>query len=71
MATANTNKKEKVFLGGYEMWLDRKESMLFDKETSRYGIYFDVMGSGKYIYISSLELTKEEKIELADHLKVN
>jgi hypothetical protein len=67
--TPTTNKREKISLGGYEMWLDRKRSILFDKENSRYGTVFDVMGIPPHIHISALNFTKEEKIELANYIK--
>ena len=34
----NEGKREKIFLNGYEMWLDRDKLMLYDKEYSQHGI---------------------------------
>lgn len=64
-------KREKIFLSGYEMWLDRRYGaalLIFDKEDSKHGICVDAMGTYPHLYISALDLTKEEKKELADYL---
>lgn len=63
------NKRKKIFLNGYEMWLDVNNSTLYDKENSKHGLTFDVMGSGDTIYINSPHLTKSEKIQLTNYLK--
>jgi hypothetical protein len=62
-------KREKIFLNGYEMWLDREKLMLYDKEDSQHGIGFDVAGEGDGIYIFSQHLTKDEKRQLTDYMK--
>ena len=53
-------KREKIFLNGYEMWLDRDKLMLYDKEDSQ-----ECDG----IYIFSQHLTKDEKRQLTDYMK--
>ena len=65
----NEGKREKIFLNGYEMWLDREKLMLYDKEDSQHGIGFDVAGEGDGIYIFSQHLTKDEKRQLTDYMK--
>jgi hypothetical protein len=65
----NEDKREKIFLNGFEMWLDRDKLMLFDKEDSKNGMHFDVGGEGDGIYIFSSHLTKDEKRQLVDYLK--
>ncbi|MFA5586369.1 MAG: hypothetical protein WDA02_07490 [Saccharofermentanales bacterium] len=65
----NEGKREKIFLNGYEMWLDRDKLMIYDKEDSKKGIGFDVAGEGDGIYIHSQHLTKDEKRQLTDYLK--
>lgn len=65
----NESKREKIFLNGYEMWLDREKLMLYDKEDSQHGIGFDVAGEGDGIYIFSQHLTKDEKQQLTDYMK--
>ena len=67
----NIDKREKILLGGHEMWLDREKLMLYDKEYSQNGIGFDVAGEGDGIYILSQHLTKDEKQQLANYLKSN
>ena len=64
-----SNKREKIFLNGFEMWLDREKSMLYDKKHSQHGVGFDVMGNDDGIYIHSQHLTKDEKRQLIDYLK--
>lgn len=63
------SKREKVFLNGFEMWLDRERLMLYDKEESKHGTNFDVAGEGDGIYIFSSHLTKDEKKQLTEYLK--
>lgn len=65
----NEGKREKIFLNGYEMWLDREKLMLYDKEDSNSGVGFDVAGEGDGIYIFSQHLTKDEKRQLIDYMK--
>ena len=67
-----TIKREKISLGGYDMWLDRSRGsalIIFDKENSKKGLCVDVMGSYPNIWILSSDLTKTEKQELISHLK--
>lgn len=65
----NESKREKIFLNGYEMWLDRDKLMIYDSEVSKNGIHFDVAGKGDGIYIHSQHLTKDEKRQISDYLK--
>ena len=37
----NESKREKIFLNGYEFWLDREKQVLYDKEESKNGIHYD------------------------------
>jgi len=67
----NEGKREKIFLNGYEMWLDRDKLMLYDKEESNNGIHFDMSGEGDGISIFSQHLTKDEKRQLLDYIKYN
>ena len=69
-----TTKREKIFLNGYELWLDKslydsRCVIICDIETSQHGIYVDIMGTYPYIYASSLHLIKVEKEQLINHLK--
>jgi hypothetical protein len=65
-------KRKKIFLNGYEMWIDisklvsSRHIMLFDKEDSKNGIGFDVLGSG---YVNDNHLTKGEQKQLSDYIK--
>jgi hypothetical protein len=65
----NEGKREKIFLNGYEMWLDRDKMMIFDKEDTKNGIHFDIAGEGDGISIFSQHLTKDEKRQLLDYIK--
>jgi hypothetical protein len=65
----NKGKREKIFLNGYEMWLDRDKMMIYDNEQSQKGISFDVSGEGEGTYIFSQHLTKDEKRQLLDYIK--
>jgi hypothetical protein len=58
-------KREKVFLNGYEYWLDREKQVLYDKEESTNGIHYDTDG----ISIWSSHLTKNERQQLLDYIK--
>lgn len=74
MTQATTIKREKIFLNGYELWLDKSllESgrwiIICDSETSKHGLYVDVMGTYPYLYPSSLHLTNVEKQQLKNIL---
>jgi hypothetical protein len=57
--------REKVFLNGYEYWLDREKQVLYDKEESTNGIHYDTDG----ISIWSSHLTKNERQQLLDYIK--
>jgi len=66
-------KREKIILGGYELWVEAKDKynrclVIYDTDKSKHGIIADVMGTGKNIYISALNLTDVEKKELSNHL---
>jgi len=65
------SKREKIFLNGYEMWLDRDESMIYDSEYAKNGIGFGVAGEGDGIHIFSQHLTKNEKEQILNHIKYN
>jgi hypothetical protein len=65
----NEGNREKIFLNGYEMWLDRDKMMIFDKEDTKNGIHFDIAGEGDGISIFSQHLTKDEKRQLLDYIK--
>ena len=65
----SNSKREKIFLNGFEMWLDRDKLMIYDKEQSKNGIIFDVAGTDDGISINSQYLTKDEKRQLADIIK--
>lgn len=67
--SVNESKIEKIFLNGYEMWLDRDKLMIYDKEDLKKGIGFDIAGEGDGIYIHSQHLTKDEKRQISDYLK--
>lgn len=61
--------REKITLGGYDMWLDRSEYpaiWLYPSETAKNGIPVDVLYDGKKI--GSIELNNTEKKELLDYL---
>jgi len=64
--------REKIFLNGYEMWIDRKDYpslILYNSENSKNGLPVDIHGAGNYIWVSSSDLTTEEKNELIDYIK--
>ena len=70
----STTKREKIFLNGYELWLDKslyssRCVIICDSETSQHGIYVEIMGTYPYIHASSLHLIKVEKEQLINHLK--
>lgn len=69
LARFNESKREKIFLNGYEMWLDRDKQVIYDKEYSQHGLHYDVAGDGDGISIFSNHLTKDEKRQLMDYLK--
>jgi len=58
-------KREKVFLNGYEYWLNREKLVIYDKEEYKNGIYYYSDG----ISIKSNHLTKNEKQQLLDYIK--
>lgn len=63
--------REKIILGGYEMWLDRTKYptlMLYDTETARHGIPVDVLCDTG---IGSPDLNDAEKVELMNYLNAN
>ena len=65
-------KREKISLGGYEMWLDRSRYpllLIYDSEKAKNGMLVDIMGSGNNIWAVSTALTQEEKKQLVDFLK--
>jgi len=65
--------REKIFLNGYEMWIDRKDYpslMLYDSEKSKHGLPVDIHGTGNYIWVSSQHLTTVEKNQLIDQIKL-
>lgn len=67
-------KREKIFLNGYEIWLDKslyssRCVILCDSETSKHGVYVDIMGMYPHIYVSGLHLTEVEKEQLNNHLR--
>jgi hypothetical protein len=71
---AEVIKREKIFLNGYEIWLDKslyssRCVILCDSETSKHGLYVDIMGSYPYIHVSGLHLTEVEKKQLNNHLR--
>lgn len=66
---SGVSKREKIFLNGYEMWLDRDKLMLYDKEKSQHGIGFDVASNDDGIYVFSQHLTKDEKRQITDYMK--
>lgn len=65
----SNSKREKIFLNGFETWLDREKLMIYDKEQSKNGIHFDIAGEGDGISIFSQHLTKDEKRQLSDIIK--
>lgn len=70
----STTKREKIFLNGYELWLDKshyssRALIICDSETSKHGLIVEIMGTLPYIHISSNHLTKVEKEQLINHLK--
>jgi hypothetical protein len=72
--TEATTKREKIFLNGYEIWLDKSHYssrcvILCDSETSKHGLLVDIMGMYPYIHVSGLHLTEVEKEQLNNHLR--
>lgn len=70
----STQQREKIFLNGYELWLDKsryssRAVIICDSETSKHGIIVEIMGTYPHIHASSLHLTKVEKEQLINHLK--
>lgn len=57
-------KIEKVFLNGYEYWLNRKKLVIYDKEEYKNGIYYYSDG----ISIKSNRLTNNEKQQILDYI---
>ena len=60
-------KREKVFLNGYEYWLDREKQVLYDKEDAINGVYYSDDG----VSIWSSHLTKNERQQLLNHIRYN
>ena len=74
MTTTNQTTREKIYLNGYELWLDKSLYssqcvIICDSEISKHGIYVDIMGTYPNIWASSLHLTNVEKEQLINHLK--
>lgn len=75
MTTTTPIIREKIFLNGYELWLDKSlyESsrvvMICDGENSKHGLLVDIMGTHPNIWASSLHLTNVEKQQLINQLK--
>lgn len=61
--------REKIFLNGYGMYLDRERSILFPEENSKHGLPFDVMDGGDHIWVSCRYMTENEKKQLVNYLK--
>lgn len=65
--------KEKIILGGYELWveidLESRCAKIFSVETSKHPIYIDIMGDSKRFWVNSHELNNEEKKELEQYIK--
>ena len=57
--------REKIFLNGYEYWLDKEKMVIYDKESSTKGIHYDTDG----ISVWSTHLTKDEKRQLLKYIK--
>ena len=57
----------KVFLNGYEHYLDKKNQVIYPSEHAINGIHFDLAHDGQTIY--SNHLTKNEKEQLKKYLK--
>ena len=54
----NESKKEKIFINGFEYYLDREKLLIYDKEHSKDGIS-----------IYSKYLTKNEREQILDYIK--
>ena len=66
--------RKKMILGGYETWVERptfSTVILYDTETSKFGLPIDILGSGENIYIVDKNLTLEERRELKTFLLEN
>jgi hypothetical protein len=63
------SKRQKISLNGYDMWLDKEKSVIFDSENSKHGLHFDVLGEGDNVYIGSHILSDSEKEELLKYIK--
>ncbi len=66
--------REKIYINGYEMWIDRKDYpalIIYDSENSKHGLPVDILGTGNNIWVSSLDLTTVEKKQLIDYIKSN
>jgi len=68
-----TNKREKISLGGYEMWMELRLPsrciMIYEKENYKHGIIVELMGPEGHMWLNSRDLKEEEKKELLDYLK--
>lgn len=58
-------KREKIFLNGFEFWLDREKKVLYDKEESKNGIPYDDNGTSLW----SSHLTENERQQLLNYIK--
>jgi hypothetical protein len=66
--------RKKMILGGYETWVERptfSTVILYDTETSKFGLPIDVFGSDEHICILDKNLTLEERKELKTFLLEN
>lgn len=57
----------KIFINGWEYWIDVNKRILYDSETSKNGIYFDIYG--EHDSIGSSHLTKDEKRQILEYIK--
>lgn len=59
-------KREKVFINGWECWIDRERQILYEKEGSKNGILYDTDNN---YYLRGIHLTKNESKQLLEYLK--
>lgn len=73
-------KRNKITLGGFEQWVEFDRQLclvtIYESETAKNGIFYDVFGSGTNLSVAKsgwggselIYLTEEERKELNTHL---
>lgn len=58
--------REKIDIGGYPHWIDRKKQIIYPTEHAKNGVVFD---SDNQTFVRLAKLTKEEEKQVLDFLR--